>query len=220
MSSIITLLHPSRGRAAKARTTYDYWIKAATNPKHIEHVLSIDIDDGDFVNYHNAFGSKSVIVKGRNSNVVMAVNRAMNYTKGDIIIYLSDDFLCPPQWDTLVREQFENDNGQPMLIKVDDCLQPFDRDVLTIPIMNRALYNKLGYFWHPAYGSMFVDQDLYHTANNLNCLVMCPDLKFEHQHYSVRKAERDETYKRSDAYWNQGKKLYAQRMLKGFPLEK
>jgi hypothetical protein len=84
--------------------------------------------------------------------------------------------------------------------------------------MNRALYEKLGYFWNPIYKSMFVDQDLYWVCRNNNWLNLRPDLKFEHHHYSVGKSEKDYTYIRSDKNWDQGKAIYLKRKQSNFPL--
>jgi hypothetical protein len=133
----------------------------------------------------------------------------------DILIYLSDDFKCPENWDLLIIEQFKGVT-EPMLLKVDDCLQPFDKDVLTIPIMNRFLYEGLRYFWNPIYKSMFVDQDLYWVCKNCNWVKYAPELKFLHEHYSVGKAPKDETYARSDANWVSGQATYLKRKQEGF----
>ena len=145
---------------------------------------------------------------------------------GDILVYPSDDFKCPENWGLLLLHEFyelragtlASDPELPALLKVDDCLQKFDVPVLTIPIMNRALYERLGYFWHPGYRSMFVDEDLYWTARKLNALKMAPHLKFPHEHPANGKAADDETYRRSAANWDQGKAMFAQRKAQGFPL--
>jgi hypothetical protein len=84
--------------------------------------------------------------------------------------------------------------------------------------MNKALYDKLGYFWHPAYKSMFVDEDLYWTVRKLGALKAAPELKFEHKHVSVGKAPMDDTYRNSSANWDSGKATFQARKAAGFPL--
>jgi hypothetical protein len=152
---------------------------------------------------------------GDNNSVVQATNRAAQASDGEVLLYLSDDFKCFEGWGLKVLEQIELD--KPQLIKVHDCLQAFHVDVLTIPIMNRKLYEALGYFWHPEYKSMWVDCDLHHVVKNMGALKLCPELEFEHQHYSVGKAIKDETYQRSDANWNEGQQLYLERKRLNFP---
>lgn len=221
----ISLIHPSRGRPDKAHSTAKSWIENAG--VETDYILSVDDNDSMLDIYSLIYlrsdmdgsfiaGSSTKLVR-KNSSVVEATNRAAKETTGDILIYLSDDFKCFPNWGPAVIKEFEGVT-EPQLIKVDDMLQPFHVPVLTIPIMNRALYERLGYFWHPEYKSMFVDEDLYWTAKKLGALKMCPHLKFEHQHVSVGKAQDDETYRNSAKNWDQGKALFAKRKAAGFPL--
>jgi hypothetical protein len=212
---MISLLHPSRGRAQKAFETAREWISKAG--VEVDYILSIDNNDPEYKKYlgNDLFGREGYILHSDNTSVVEATNNAAKAAKGDILLYLSDDFKCFDNWGLAVQKEFEGEN-RPLLIKVDDCLQKFEVPVLTIPIMNRALYERLGYFWHPGYKSMFVDEDLYWTTRKLGALKNCEHLKFEHQHCSVGKAENDETYRRSAANWDQGKALFAKRRGEGF----
>jgi glycosyltransferase involved in cell wall biosynthesis len=214
----ITLLHPSRGRAKKAKETYDYWVSQSSGEIEIEHILSLDRSDSANEEYYKEFDNTgSLCLLKDNACVVEATNKAAKEANGDILVYMSDDFKCPLNWDIALENYFKGVKT-PMLLKVDDCLQQFHIPVLTIPIMNRALYEKLGYFWHPGYKSMFVDEDLFWTVTYNNWIVNSPGLKFPHEHCCNGKAENDETYKRSAANWDQGKAMFAKRRLEGFPL--
>jgi hypothetical protein len=217
----ISLIHPSRSRPEKAKETYEYWMSKSSGFNEIEHILSLDFNDPRETEYE-VFGPYSRITIDHNNSVVEATNQAAKIATGDILIYLSDDFKCPDNWDEKIRSLFAfatmQPKNMPALLKVDDCLQQFNVCVLTIPIMNRELYEKLGYFWHPAYKSMFVDEDLFWTCTNNNWMMYAPELQFPHEHCSIGKAERDETYIRSEANWNQGKEVFEKRRLEGFPL--
>lgn len=223
----ITLLHPSRGRAIQAKQAIELWKRHASGNIEIEYILSIDKDDIYRNHYEMKFISGSdkfvsILIQNNNTSVVDATNKAAEISTGDILVYLSDDFKCPFGWDELIVHEFKNrPHGpviEPMLLKVDDCLQQFKADVLTIPIMNRELYNRLGYFWHPEYKSMFVDQDLYYVCKNNNWIEFAPHLKFPHFHYCNGKAKKDETYVRSEANWNSGKELFHKRKAQNFPI--
>lgn len=210
---MISLIHPSRGRAKKAIETARKWI--ASCGAEVEHILSLDTSDecaGDYRMYNDVN-----FVVNDNKSVVEATNYAAKFAKGDILIYLSDDFDCPENWGPQVLYEFKNED-RPLLIKVDDCLQKFDVPVLTIPIMNRKLYEKLGYFWNPLYKSMFVDCDLYETAKRIGALKNAEHLKFPHLHHSIGKAENDATYKASEANWNQGLAVFNKRKAQKFPV--
>jgi len=224
---MISLLHPSRGRPEKSVNNAYEWVKKAGC--EVELIVSCDNSDPASDRYSDEYYHFDVVeheVKHKtfihlifndNTSVVEATNHAAKIAKGDILLYLSDDFKCFDNWGLAVQKEFEGEN-RPLLIKVDDCLQKFDVPVLTIPIMNRSLYERLGYFWHPGYKSMFCDEDLYWTARKLGALKNCEHLKFEHQHCSVGKAENDETYRRSAANWDQGKAMFAKRRGEGFPV--
>lgn len=209
---LISLIHPSRGRPFKAKQTIDNWMAKSSKRNKIEHIISLDKDDRK-INSYKVFFKDALIFD--NSCVVEATNKAAAISKGEILIYLSDDFDCPNNWDSMILEYFKD---EPLLLKVDDKLQPFYTDVVTIPIINRLLYDELGYFLNPLYKSMYVDQDLYWTCYNNGWLQEAPELKFQHNHWANGKARKDETYIRTDSFSSYGKTVYEQRKSLNFPL--
>lgn len=214
----ISLVHPSRGRPEKAHATARYWADRAGAGVFWQYILSLDSDDPKLKDYDLLRGAQNMKrIVNQNKSVVEATNIAAKEIMGDILIYLSDDFKCPDNWGELVLKEFEGET-KPLLIKVDDCLQGFHVPVLTIPIMNRALYERLGYFWNPEYKSMFCDEDLYWTAKKLGALKMCPHLKFPHEHPANGKAPDDDTYRASAKNWNQGQQVFIKRKAAGFPV--
>lgn len=214
---MISLLHPSRGRPEKSLLNSQEWIDKAGC--EVQIVVSIDDNDPTSTKYWDNYEymPRVSLLEGVHTSVVDATNHAARYAKHDILVYLSDDFKCFDNWGLAVQKEFQGEN-RPLLIKVDDCLQKFDVPVLTIPIMNRSLYERLGYFWHPGYKSMFVDEDLYWTSRKLGALKNCEHLKFSHEHPANGKAPDDETYRRSAANWEQGKEFFKQRRAQGFPI--
>lgn len=219
---MISLLHPSRGRPEKSFRNSKEWIEKAGC--EVELILSLDRSD-DWKQYSNTYEPHSSMSRypvvrmfcNENDCVVQATNHAAKEAKGDILVYLSDDFKCFDNWGLSVMKEFEGED-RPLLLKVDDCLQGFHVPVLTIPIMNRKLYERLGYFWHPEYKSMFVDCDLYETVKKIGAMKMCPHLKFPHEHPANGKAPDDETYRRSAANWEQGKAVFKSRQANGFTI--
>lgn len=210
----ISLLHPSRGRPAKSFMNTSEWLSKAGKVE-VEVICAVDLSDPKLPAYTDAY--RSMCWQFASNNVVEATNMAAKKATGDILVYLSDDFKCPENWGELILKEFENEN-RPLVLRVDDLLQRFDTPIITIPIMNRELYNKLGYFWHPSYKSMFVDEDIYWTAMSIGAVKNCPHLKFQHEHYSNGKAVRDETYVRSESNWNQGKEVFRRRKIEKFKI--
>lgn len=210
----ISLIHPSRGRANKSFINHAEWMLKAKGAD-VETIVAVDFSDPSYPEYEKLYGSSCYV--GQHDNVVAATNAAAYRSTGDILIYLSDDFKCPDNWAELVIKEFEGCN-EPRLIKVYDCYQKFHIPVLTIPIMNRHLYTRLGYFFHPGYKSMFCDEHLYWVTKKLGALRMCEHLKFEHMHPAAGKSQDDETYKRSAANWTQGQNLFSVHKKAGFPV--
>jgi len=207
---MISLIHPTRSRPQKSYDNAMLWMRFSGVPTEL--IVSLDSSDPKLNEYHKLYAG---VIVADNDCLVQATNRAAAQAKGDILVYLSDDFTCFPNWGKVLEEEFAKYTG-PALIKVDDMLQDFHVQVLTIPIMNRACYEKLGYFFHTGYKSMFVDEHLYHRTRKLGFLKMAPHIKFEHKHVSVGKADNDETYRRSAANWDQGKALMEQHRRMGF----
>ena len=211
MSFQISLIHPSRSRAAKAYTTANKWINEANVAT--QHIFSIDEDDPQ-AHLYRGF---DMIVKMPNTCVVEAVNHAAESATGDVLLYLSDDFTCYPNWGQDLKKVCERYSGEYM-IKVDDCLQPFLQEVLTIPVMSKALYKRLGYFFNPLYKSMWVDVDLYHVCMNLGVIKFHREIKYVHEHYCNGMSKRDETYNRSDAHFETGRIINHNRARQGYPI--
>jgi hypothetical protein len=212
---MISLIHPSRGRAQKSFDTIDRW-KSMSGTDDLEVLVSLDKDDPLAIKYYGAYDKFNhpihrVSIKERdNRSLVEATNHASKEAKGDILVYLSDDFKCPDNWGQLVLKEFEGVTT-PRILKIDDKLQDFRVRVLTMPIMNRAAYEQLGYFFNPLYKSMWVDCDLYETAHRRGWIKPCPHLVFPHEHVSNGMAPDDDTYRRSAANWDQGKAVFEQR---------
>jgi hypothetical protein len=209
---MISLIHPSRGRPQKSFDNAIEWIAKAGC--EVELIVSIDTTDDCAGLYVGMYKSVKVLIKD-NKSVVEATNHAAKEASGDILIYLSDDFKCPDNWAVSVENEFKKYVG-PTLLKVYDKLQAFNIPVLTIPIMNRALYERLGYFFHPDYKSMFVDEHLYWVCKKLHALKMAPHLEFPHEHVSIGKAKDDDTYRNSAKNWSQGQALFAKHKAEGF----
>ncbi len=206
---VISLIHPSWGRPIKGYNTAQKWIDQAG--VKVEHIFSLDDSDDSAKSYK----ALDKLIIRNNRSVVQATNRGAEIATGDVLVYLSDDFNCFNNWGVTLTAICQNYHGE-YLIKVHDGLQRFEAEVLTIPIMSRALYQSLGYLYHPAYLSMWVDVDLFFTCQQRGVIKNHREICFEHEHYSVGKMKQDDTNRRSDANWNQGKQVLQMRKREGF----
>ena len=105
---MISLVHPSRQRLARAEAAIAEWRANASGTLPIEHILSVDADDPDLAGYRQlAARSGSRLVAHPNRRMVDAMNRGAAAATGDLLIGMSDDFGCPEQWDLLLAEIVE-----------------------------------------------------------------------------------------------------------------
>lgn len=202
---VISLIHPSRGRAEKSFETANKWIdKAGVD---VEYILSIDDDDSDVNNYKNTIG-KTIISKNRSA--VDAINNAAKVSKGDILVVMSDDFLCPNDWAKKLIERTEGKSD--WIIKTIDGTQKW---IITLPIMDRIYYNRFGYIYNPEYLHMFCDTDLTCVADLLGRKLDW-NIEFTHNHYSTGKSKRDHVSVRADKTWAQGEATFIKRSRENF----
>jgi glycosyltransferase involved in cell wall biosynthesis len=209
-----SLVHPSRSRLARAETAITEWRSQASGGHELEHILSVDADDPDLPGYRElAARHGSRLEVHPNKSMVEALNRGARAADGEVMVAISDDFGCPPAWDLAIADAI---GGRELAaVLVDDGV---NARILTIPIMTRAFYRRLGYVYHPAYISLWADDDLTEVAKREGALVDARHLVFPHRHMFVARAEADETYARqnSNRSWWHGWRTYEKRKLEDF----
>lgn len=192
------------------------WILRAG--QSVEVIVSIDTDDPNRTEYHDLYnkaGFDVKIIENANRSAVDAVNAAAKVSTGDILVVVSDDFACPQLWALILEKHLKNSKN--FLFKASDGNQKY---IVTLPIMDRAYYNRFGYIYHPDYLHMFCDTELTHVADCLRKLIIRNDILFKHNHYSVIRKKRDDVSVRADATWEDGKRVYLKHCREKFGLGK
>lgn len=211
---VVSVIHPSRQRLDRSEAAIHEWRGNASGHHAIEYFLSVDEDDPDLEGYRDLAARLQVrLVVGANRSLVDAVNRAAALSSGDLLIVVSDDFGCPRLWDDALATVAGT--RRDMAIQVHDG---HSAERLTLPIVGRALYERLGYLYYPGYFSMFADDDLTSIAKSLGGVVDAHHLQFPHRHYTLGLAELDATYARQNANdkWWSGWRLYQSRVATEF----
>jgi hypothetical protein len=214
---LISLIHPSLGRAVQARKCYDHWMNTASGDHEYEWIVSLSKKDATLEQYYQTFtDADAVLITTRSKNMVEATNEIAKLCAGQIIILVSDDMWSCELWDSKILHKFEMING-PGILQVSDGITVTK---LTIPIMNREAYKKLGYIYHPDYISMYADDDLRKTALQHGMYYNGTDIMIEHRHYSVNKAKMDKTYasENSRTAWKIGEQVFYERAKNKFPI--
>lgn len=210
-----SLVHPSRQRLRRADEAIREWRRHAGGAHAVEHVLSVDADDPDLDGYrHLAAKHGSLLVVGHNRTMVEAVNRGAAAASGDVLVSISDDFGCPPHWDAAIADAIGSREEAAVLVH-----DGIDGRILTLPILSRALYRRLGCIYHPAYISMYADDDLTEVARRLRALIDVRDrLLFPHRHASIGLGDADVTHARQNRHhaWWHGWRVFEHRRIDGF----
>jgi hypothetical protein len=210
-----SLLHPSRGRLALAATAIDEWAARHSGVHAVEHVLSVDADD-DVDGYRRVAADHGAgIIVNANRSIVDAANAAARASTGDVLIVVSDDFGCPQDWDVALADVMGDRRDVAVLVH-----DGIAGRIMTLPVLGRALYERLGWVYHPAYVSMFCDDDLTDTAAAMGRLIDARHLVFPHRHYTAGLAPLDATYARQNASaaWLHGWRVFEKRRAARFGL--
>jgi glycosyltransferase involved in cell wall biosynthesis len=201
----ITVIHPSCQRPEKAAAVLKAIRQQADQP--FQYILAIDDNDPTAQAYRNAYyglwQANDVLAEGPTRNVVQALNLAATHAKGDIIMAISDDFALCPHWDTLIRSATVAESC--WLLKTNDGQQPW---IATLPIMDRELYRRLGYIYHPDYRHMFADTHLSAIGDLMGVTIYAPHIHFHHHHHTTGKTARDAVNVAADGTWAHGEAVY------------
>lgn len=187
----ISLLHATRGRPAQAYKARATWLDRAFDADAIEHIYALDQDDetiGPFVTCRHVINHRR--------GPVAAWNEAAKFSRGEILIQLSDDWDPPVHWDKLILQKFEGID-HPAVLAVSDGHRT--DNLLCMAIINRNRYKQQGYMFHPEFFSMFSDNLFTDRAYADGVVIDAPEIVIEHLHPAFGKAEMDETYARSNA---------------------
>lgn len=216
---MISIIHPSRGRPNRSSETFFKWSACTKYPDGVHWLCSLDLDDdiGAYMDAytHHGFTIMSPIIS-KNSSSIEAINNAANHWRcdGDIIMVVSDDTEPVQDWDVKLLAEVEGKND--WILKTQDGIQSY---IITMPIMDRAYYNRTGYIYHPDFQHLFCDTYLTCVAD-IKGRKITSNLLFKHNHYSVNGTPPDELHKRNDATWKQGQETFIKLMKQFTPEER
>jgi glycosyltransferase involved in cell wall biosynthesis len=222
---MISLIHPSRGRPQKSVDTFKKWMSHSQARDKVEFILSIDEDEpkdntytkaSQYITLYNAamftHDLPYTLLVSKNKSAVDAINNAAEIAKGDVLMVVSDDTEPCNAW---IEYIYHETNGKTdWILKTQDGIQPY---IITMPIMDRAYYNRTGYIYHPDFQHLFCDTYLTCVAD-ITGRKITSDLMFKHNHYSVNGTQPDELHKRNDSTWKQGQETFI-RLMKEFTPE-
>lgn len=205
MGAHISLICPSRSRPQQSFDTVSRWMKRSVNPKNIEVILSVDDSDPTLSEYFALYDKSDFAFtwfQFDNKSSVEAINRAAMVAQGNILIVVGDDQDCPASWDARILNYTANKTD--WVLKVRDGLQ---NRIITLPIMDRAYYNRDKFIYHPSFEHLFSDTWFSDLAY-LRKRVIVKNVRFPHRQYSIIGTPPDAINIKNNATYESGKKTY------------
>ena len=182
---LFSLLHPTV-RPNAWRMAADNWLKNCDHPDAVEYVLVPEqsafalkplLDAGP-----SGFGYTKTEYNGFAASTVGGSNYAASLASGKIFITLADDFYSTPHWDTIILGLLDGKLDQEVVVWPDTGIGGFDDHFISLPILTKAYYDRVGYlFWHE-YSSYYADADFTEEAvkNGVEIIKARDTLKLHH----------------------------------------
>jgi len=142
---LISLLHATR-RPEAAKKCQQLWLDRADNRANIEIITCADLADTATI---EAFPDS---VASIGEGACAAWNEAAKHAKGDVLVVLDDDWICPHGWDELIASHMSN--GADILHVGDERRKD---QLICHPIVSRRFYDAIGYVFHPLFKSVYCD---------------------------------------------------------------
>jgi hypothetical protein len=214
MNYRLLLKYPTRARPEQFVETLNEYVFKLDRPDLAEVVISCDIDDSTMAQY----GHMTSIHYGRNRTKVQAINADIDKAQSewDILLLVSDDMIPQVQgYDTKIREQFAKHHPD-----TDGELWLYDgrQDrINTIQCLGRKRYDHLGYIYHPAYTSLWCDNEATDVGLRDGKLTFVQECIIKNESPDWGGNQRgDELYRRNNKFYHADRRVYEQRKRKGF----
>jgi glycosyltransferase involved in cell wall biosynthesis len=194
----ISLLLPTRGRAALVQRLFDSLVQTTADLRHLEVVLCIDEDDSESREICRRELSLIKIV-GAPGRTMGKMNRdCYESSHGRYVMLVNDDLIFrTPHWDRRVLETASRFADEIAIIYGNDLDQ--GAAVPTFPIVSRRVCELLGEICPSGYRHLHIEShllDIFKQLARLGHKRICylDDVIFEHMHYVVGKSALDTTY--------------------------
>jgi hypothetical protein len=209
--------YPTRGRPELFLTTLKKYKDTAKNNKNITYHVVIDKDDTSMKNIKNYNITNGVLfIMTESKTKIEAINKVPDIVNWDILLLVSDDMI--PQvngWDNIIREDM-----QKYYPDLDGVLWYNDgyagRRLNTLACMGRKYYERFGYIYHPAYKSLYADNEFMEVANNLKKQTYIDSVIIKHEHPANTGKPYDERYRITESFYSEDKAMYEKRKQAGF----
>jgi len=194
---------------------HPYWKGRSKNPENLITHVAVNFEEHKSIiekYFSNENNYRMIVVNTDKIGVCYPSYQLSSTTEGqlgDIVVFASDDFLPPQNWDEYLINKLERKEGGLM---VRDGYQLPDSSnmqypAITIPIMTWGCFEKLNKtIYNPVYTHMYSDCELYLNLKHMNLLIddrINDHTIFEHLHHAAGKRRSDQLDVQYHAKWQE-----------------
>ena len=210
---------PTRSRPEKFFEVMDLYYSYAEDIDNVLFVISCDIDDST-MNNHNVISrinnyKNTKVYFSQNRSKIQAVNANMPAEGWDVLLLASDDMIPQKRgYDKIITE-----NMIKYYPDTDGVLwfpDGYRNDLNTLSIMGKKYYDRFGYIYHPAYFSLWCDNEFQEVAEKLGKQTRIDDTIIKHCHVGWGHGKRDDLFFRNNTL-ESDMRVFQQRKALGFP---
>jgi hypothetical protein len=180
-------------------------------------LCSLDIDDKSLLPIRSTLQNfeKVICYYGISKSKVDAINRDMDkITDWDILFNVSDDQLFLKKgFDKIVIDKVQEVGGDCFLHYPDGNAKHL---LSTMSIMDKKYYERFNYIYHPAYVSVWCDNEAMEVAQRLQRYFYSDIQIFDHYHPAYGKSKSDAQYKYTESFFESDKQTFLNRRQNNF----
>jgi len=220
----ILFKYPTRNRPEWFKKTLQRYCDFMSNKELFHFTITLDEDDESMNNEHISQWLKYFPLLdykyGKHESKVEACNADIDLTLDwDILVLVSDDMIPVVKgFDSIIvqkmKQYFPDTDGA---LHFSDGFEG-DQSNITLSIMGRKLYERIGYVYHPAYKSFFCDKEFTDVVYKMEKVMYFPEVIIKHI-WSGGPHSKDALYQRNSKMGKGDKKTYDRRKLLDFPNE-
>jgi GT2 family glycosyltransferase len=217
---------PTRSRRGRFFEVLDLYQSKLERPDLTHFLISCDADDtsmnAPMVREHLARYPNVSVHYGDNRSKIQAVNASMKEAPDfDILLLASDDMIpVAHHYDAVVRremaEHFPDTDG---VLWFNDGYR--GRELNTLCILGKRYYDRFGYIYHPAYKSLWCDNEFMLVAKKLRRQIYFGRVLIKHAHPQIPGAAEsgDALLELNNSFDAADKATFLERRARGFDLK-
>lgn len=217
----LLIKYPTRSRPHLFKILLQKYVKMLSGKYKVKFIISMDLDDETCNNNPMRYFLESMKNKidleyyyETSKNKIDACNRNIPNDGWKICLLISDDMIPKIHgFDEIIIKDMENHFPNFDGVLNYNCGGKAFPKVMVLSIVGHNYYNKFGYIYHPAYTSLFCDEEQTVLARSMDKLVDIDNKIITHDWNTIK----DNLRKHTEKYFKEDQAVFQKRKLEGFP---